>query len=892
MKFTCFLFVLLFSPALSAQTSSTFDPHSFNQKYLEHLVKIRVDEVRKKYDCKPLVNDSILYVASEHHAGYIQRLGRLSHTEDDSVLTKTPQQRAEYFGAVNYRVGENLVYTPYNSTVENKKGKKFNTDTYEEIADVLVDSWVNSPGHFKNIITPDYQITGLAVSIDPIKKRIYACQKFAVVDFKFEFEENKEFFSYSDYVPPPPITSFEGIGKELIEYDYPYDLRHDKPEKCETYEALLADKPWLTLRVEGNKFILKVENSEYVQKMIRDAQDGFAVEIVTYTDYMCGNPAYYTKPSRRNGQLKLNGFTLEPLYKKDLFPGYKKRKKKKEVRFIPYIFKADSVSFFKRFGQYKIDSYSSEYFEISLGKVPKDIDGFWNHNLVYIQNKQICHIDYFTSFCGELFDDYRTTEFIPLDSDGRYTFLPQKEISQFTIPFEQGQVNFTKEDIEPFTTSMGKLKFNIDSIGIHAYASVEGDSIINQQLQIQRGQNIASLIQSMQVEKIKLNVETSTDWDGFYANAGKSAKWKSLATKSKAEIVQQLTALDPASIEPLLAPTRRGDITIYSTIPVSDQNLSYLIEKEARKIVASINRESDIVKKQEGFTAFQTLYAFAHHLVRVDSLSPEFLAKLPIPENLNLSHQALEQFLLYGYEFEEAYTANNSTWKEKSYSDLIWLLKNSQKSNQLSPNFFYQVARLETERMKVKPPKDQQEVQTIFTLLTNIESSYQLDSSFQKNIDRVNFDLNVILLNHIFTRNPLESGEDAVKSIAQLWEFYKKHDELTDSRAIALAKCAVHYAKVEFAKEMLLPYATTDSILSYYMPLCWNHPSDERWSEYYDYLIELSYSMKIDNWCNLFMGDCLIPFQAFDHESLRNRFCEECMEKNNMILQLQGKRDD
>ena len=654
MKIGSFLFALFLSQLLLAQTEDGFDAASFNQKYLEHLVKLRVDAVRAKYDCEPLVNDSILYVASDHHARYMTRKGRLTHTESDSIQTKTPQLRAEYFGAKNYRVGENVLYTLYNSTVKNKKGQKFKTDTYQGIADAMVDSWVNSPGHFKNIITKEYQITGLSVSIDEAKGRIYACQKFAIVDFKFNFEENKEFFSYSEYLAPPIISSFEGIPNELIDYKYPFKLRHDKPEKCETCLSLESEKPYITLRVERNKFILKVENSDYVRKMIRDKKDGFAVEIVTYNDYMCGNPAYYTNPSRRNKQLKLNGFTLEPLYREALFKGYKKRKKKKDVRFLSYIFRKDSVSFFRRFGQYKADRYDSKYFEISLGKVPKDI-GFWNHNLVYIQNNQICDIDYFTSYCGELFSEYRESDFIPLNSEGSHDFLPQKDASDFTIPFEQGQVTFTKDDIEPFLTKMGKMRFSIDSIEIQAYASIEGNTTTNERLQLQRGQNIANLIQSRQNEKIKLSVETSTDWDGFYANAAKSNRWKSLKSKSKEEIQELLTLTDQTELEPLLAPTRRVDIRIYSTIPVVDQNLAYLINKENTNIIARIKQEKTLEQKTERVKEFESLYAYAHHLVVMDSLPAEFLAKFTIPEEIQYSHRALEQFSLYSFEFDKSF---------------------------------------------------------------------------------------------------------------------------------------------------------------------------------------------------------------------------------------------
>ncbi|MDG1332674.1 MAG: CAP domain-containing protein [Crocinitomicaceae bacterium] len=886
MKLVLLLSALFISGLLSAQTEDRFDLSTFNKQYLEHLVKTRIDAIRAKHDCEALVNDSILYVASDHHAQYMQRKKRITHNETDSVLTKTPQLRAEYFGAENYRVGENVLYVPYNSKVKSKKEKKFDTHTYQGIADAMVDSWVNSPGHFKNIITKDYQITGLSVSIDPIKERIYACQKFAKVDFKFRFEENKEFFNFSEYIPPPVISSFDGIPNQLIEHKYPFKLRHDKLEQCATCDAVEPEKPYLTLRIERNKFILKVENSEYVQKLIRDRKDGFTVEIVEYEDYMCGNPEYYMKPSRRNGQLKLNGFTLEPLYRKDLFKGYKKRKKKKDVRFLKYIFRKDSVSFFRRFGQYKSDKYSSQYFEITLGKVPKDI-GYYAHNLVYIQNKQICDIDYFTSFCGELYSDYQESEFIPLKSKRAYEFYPIKEISNFTIPFEQGQVTFTDDDIEPFLSSIGKLKFNIDSIDIHAYASIEGDSIINGRLQQQRAQNIANLIQSRQAKPIKLSVLTSTDWLGFTTNASKSRRWKFLASKTSTELDEYLKKNDPTELEALLAPTRRGDIRIYATIPVAEENYPFLIQKENNRLLTELITEANTKKKDSLLGYIEALYEFAHYMVSSDSLAIEELVKFKFPEKSKSTFKLVQQFLLYGFEYEEEFS-RRPDWKKRSNSDFDWLLKTVVNKKDFYPELLLQVARLRTEKFKLKPPSKQIQIQETFDIMSLLRNAYDVDSAFRKNIDQVNFDLNVMLLNNIFTQSadPLENGMDAAKSISQLYEYYIKHDELTDSIAIALAKCAVHYSEMYAAIGMLEPHAKSDSIVEYLMQLSWNHSSDEQWQDYYERLLALSYTMNIDTWCNMFMGDCKIPFQAFDHEELRNRFCEECMERSVFLQKL------
>src|SRR5690606_16884588 len=112
--------------------------------------------------------------------------------------------------------------------------------------------------------------------------------------------------------------------------------------------------------------------------------DAFAIEIVPFEPFAWGNPAYTQEPSRRNKQKMTSGKVLEPIYRNDLIKGFKKRKKIKGLTFVKYILQKDSATFFQRFGRYKLNKFSTNYFEIKLGKVPKNTTGWWNHNLMYI----------------------------------------------------------------------------------------------------------------------------------------------------------------------------------------------------------------------------------------------------------------------------------------------------------------------------------------------------------------------------------------------------------------------------------------------------------------------------------------------------------------------------
>ena len=119
-----FSFALFVSCSLIGQNKNLeISSINFNKKFLEHLIKIKVDSVRQAHNCKNLINDSILYIASSHHSEYMIENNKLSHYEDVDSL-RTPQLRAEHYGAKNYGVGENVLKTSYNLLISTKKKKK------------------------------------------------------------------------------------------------------------------------------------------------------------------------------------------------------------------------------------------------------------------------------------------------------------------------------------------------------------------------------------------------------------------------------------------------------------------------------------------------------------------------------------------------------------------------------------------------------------------------------------------------------------------------------------------------------------------------------------------------------------------------------------------------
>lgn len=884
--FSTLLFLLFFSgkTSIAQNENSQLGYGKINEKYLAHLIKTKVDSVRKSHNCAPLVNDSILFVASKHHSNYMCDRSRLTHDENEFAKTKSPQLRAEYYGAVNYSVGENVLVTSYNTTIKGKKGRVFNTATYGGLADACVIGWVNSPGHFKNIITPDYQITGVTFTRDTVKKELYACQKFATVAHRYSFEENKEMFSYSNYVPDPPITSFDGISNELLDHDHDYDLEHNDLEECTDCKELLREKPYITLQVIGNNFILRIENSEYVKKMVQDKWDGFTVEVVEFNDYQCDNPEYYIKPSRRNGQCKLNGRVIEPKYKKDLLRGFKKRKIKKEVKFVSYLLGADSIPFFKRFSQYKYDRFESEYFEMRLGRVPKNISGLWAYNLVYIQDEQICHIDYFTNYCGELYMDSVTTEFIYPDAPMNYEFVVETKPLNFEIPFEQGKSEFSDSDVLPFISSISDLSYDIDSIRIQAFSSVEGDSLSNVKLQTKRAENIANVLKQQQQDDIPTFIEATTNWEHFYGTVSKSSRWKFLSEMSKGEVIAWLRENGSDELEPILRSERKALIEMHCTIIVNDANLQYYIGKEYYRICDSLSdpRRPEI-EKLVFLNKLNDLYGFTFRKVGEGKVDTTFLAKLKMPPMFMTCIPLAEKFVLYGYVYPEAFSKNRD-WMTNRDAYRTVLIENN--ANQCSDLFLYNHSKLSADYYWQQKSGRQDDIEEVFAFLQRLGNFYASSSKAEVNIDRIAFNMNMLLLNYTFTGNPMEASNDARASVTQVTSYYEKYDTVTSHLALKMANISVNYFNVSDALFILSPFMDEDTVRSYAVPLAYQHPSDPSTAGFYSQLLELKKLMSNYSWCNMFMNECQIPFQAFDHEELRNAFCESCMEENEYLKRL------
>lgn len=173
------LIVILFLSSFSFSQEKV-DFNNFNYDLLEKLVLQKINQERNSKNRETLVLDDVLQKAAQNQADYQAKKKRMTH-DQTSAKTKTALKRVIEAGGGFSLVGENVAYTDVFGSVRMKDGRKmrsFETNTYQDIAEILFVGWKNSKYHYLAIIEKDYTHTGLKFALDVKNKRLYATQVF------------------------------------------------------------------------------------------------------------------------------------------------------------------------------------------------------------------------------------------------------------------------------------------------------------------------------------------------------------------------------------------------------------------------------------------------------------------------------------------------------------------------------------------------------------------------------------------------------------------------------------------------------------------------------------------------------------------------------------------
>lgn len=879
------LLTLLLLIGIRSFAQSPDDPlpvSGINIKYLEHLVKTGVDSVRIAHNLPPLRNDIWLYKAATLHAAYMDSVNKLTHDEPGFKNRFAPSDRVLYCGGTDFSgVGENCLYTFAHTPLKDKHENVYVNDTYGQMAHNMVNSWVNSPGHYRNIITPGYEFTGVAVAINPKTGKYYAAQVFGTrAGYKPYTSAEDSVFDYSSFVPPPVTSSFNQVSHEPHSVKHAWKLKAPK-DTLHTCALCMAGNftpgRGTTMFVKNGKIIFRTKDTEYMQWLLNNRRDGLAAEIVTYKPVDCGNPQFYEKPSRRNGQCVFNGRVLKPLYKKKLKRGFKKKKKYKFREKIQIASREDdSLSLRGKFRVWnKVFSYpyDAEYFEIVLGKLPKHTTGFIEYNLVVIQKKQVCAIKHFTSYCGEDWKYTVTSEHPVSFYPDTLVLKPIKAKRTFTVPFEQNKYEYSPKDIRPFLDSLSTSAFFIHSAVIEAYASVEGSETINKALQQRRSQSIVQAMQTTQRDTFPFTIKTDENWALFEKQIQRTPALAVFKGKSREEVKKMLLDTAMAHMaEPWLSKQRYARITLQVSIQPTPKPTCEWLNERYKTWTDSVIKS---IFKARYLDSLSRLQNYEFSLLLQHKADTQCFRKRKFPTKEIFHHLRWRQAWMVRYHLDN----KTDTLKadKKLFTESYFIA-----SNNLLPQYWEPVfcaTELYLRYGILNNPLTGDDPGVFLNLLGWLAQT--APDSMQRTIEDLTVTWHYLAVPYYEEKG--KKFKDYV--FASLYEIkrYWENGQMNDSIGVKLAKYFIEHDAVAMAYNVINPIATkpepNHEALILYIKLHYAHYEEADSSYFNEYLELLRWSRSYlthDEWCEIFVGPCNVSFQLFDHEGARELYCEEC----------------
>jgi len=157
----------------------------YNAKEIEYLVHELTNLEREKYGLSQLAFDPEIRLIARGHSLDMGVREYFAHETPEGL---TPSDRAAKNGYSCQKIVGLLIYSGIAENIFqghlfesyytiNGEITSYDWNTEEEIAKTIVDGWMNSPGHRKNILTEIYDREGIGVEITPDHK-VYVTQNF------------------------------------------------------------------------------------------------------------------------------------------------------------------------------------------------------------------------------------------------------------------------------------------------------------------------------------------------------------------------------------------------------------------------------------------------------------------------------------------------------------------------------------------------------------------------------------------------------------------------------------------------------------------------------------------------------------------------------------------
>lgn len=595
---------------------------------------------------------------------------------------------------------------------------------------------------------------------------------------------------------------------------------NNREQVCQTFKQRFNRKPnevKFSVQREGSKLYFVTNDKNWFSSLFQDKMDGIAIDVVSKSRYDCN---IETIP-----KTQIKGQLLQPVYKNQLVRGLQ---------------------------PYEKDSFRTLVGELSSASLNQSQE----YNILFLYQKQLCRyqtIYNLEAYPWDLLDmgmyldslTYNRKEIKPQAQEG---YLIKNKTLNFIIPFEKNKAEYTQEDIKPIYDSLKLTDFNIKSIKIKAYSSVEGSLERNIELQQQRANSIVKALQSFQKPTITTEVSSSENWVEFL-NDIKNTSHADLTSLSKNQVKAKLSNGLSMELEPILKNHRKAvlKLELERIDKYKDMSPEELLSKYK---VAFGNSEIEEAKQIQN-SIFDK--------IKSKVVSPDFLTKMQVPQQAKYAELINKNSALkYMLDVRQSMIV---------YNELKALEKLVPKDPKVKYNRLSVKMRLwRYKAFDINPSFFKNEIYAL--------KNYKIPEVL---ITRMLVNFHIIKAENAMRKREYKNKDASVKFINDNY----KQFELSDYDYLSLAQFFSYYANTNYAIDLLENEVNSidvdDDLLFYYLNLTLVDEELTSTSDYRTILLN-AYNMNPDRFCKLFnaLENGGVTFQLLKNEYLRKTYCENC----------------
>lgn len=631
-------------------------------------------------------------------------------------------------------------------------------------------------------------------------------------------------------LPPPallPILALVFVLHAPAHAQTTWDIKDpgvQMQQKCGECLAALSTRPkevQFGLYADGERNVWFVlTDARFYDQLIKKAGDGFAVDVIRRSQYVCGH-----EPPPQDRFHK--GTLLKPVYKADL-----ERTRK---------------------------TGNNGALLMKVGTLPPELaDQPYEMNLLILKDHHLCYYNWFYDITayrwdllnmGMFMDSLTYGQQFDTTRNARVSGILRRKDLHFTIPFEKNKSEYSARDLQPLYDSLRLTNFTIKRIEIEAYSSVEGPEERNIELQEKRAQSIVNALQSFQQPSIVTTVKASENWVEFLNDVLLTSQ-ASLADLPKAEIKERLRDKRTADqLEPILAHHRKAQVTLELQ---RKDGLHSLKEEE-------IVREFEKAIGDKNLDRARELQNTVFERIMDDELPQDFINKLEVPVQRDFA-QLLNSRAAFKY-FEDptdAFTAY------QALEELARLLPNDGhvKYNLCAVKFRLWLLGGQT----VDPAQFKKEIEAL-----------RLNGIPDPLVKRMLIDHHIITAEINMAKGDYVKKDEDIKFISRNYGSIP----MIDQDRLSLAQYFASFANFDEALKVVKPYVTgieaDQDLLFYFLNLT---IFDEKITAQNDYRRIMLNAINKDKprFCKMFepFGKGGITFQLLDNPYLMKTYCETC----------------